>query len=84
MVLDGQPDDAVKQVARSFQHLGHPAGLEALGVPEAIDTKADEVAERVMIDPFFQQVFTNVSHEDVKAAIAHADALARDVARVSS
>jgi len=84
MVLDNQPDDAVKQVARSFQNLGHPAGLEALGVPEALTDKADEVAERVMIDPFFQQVFTGTTAQDVKNAIAHADALACEVAQVAS
>jgi glycerol dehydrogenase len=84
MVLDNQPDEMVKQVARGFQNLGHPAGLAALGVPEALTDKADAVAERVLVDPFFQQVFTGVTHEDVKAAIAHADALACEVAQVAS
>jgi glycerol dehydrogenase len=84
MVLDGRPDGEVQQTAQTFQALGQPVGLAGLGVAEALTTHADEVAERVLIDPFFQEVFTGVTAADVKQALAQADALAVAAGQVAS
>lgn len=83
LALEGRPDADLERTARFFALLGCPAGLAGVGCEAYLaDAGARQaVLERACVLPSLRAGFPDAGPEDLEAAVARADEVARAALR---